>query len=383
MVVEDEVYTFSPSIGIRGTTPANHSFYLNCTPFNIPAYVSEMPPADYAATCSVKLLDRLNNPVGVPTTVNFKVEAGAIPIDVTTVAYSPGSNNTAEGAAAGVFSTIGVWPPEDVSALPALPNQWPAPRAAEPSVADNERTRNPRDGLVTVLAYVRGEEYYNDDNQNGRYDLGETFYDQGEPFLDSNDNGVRDRNEFFVDIPSCPDANPACADLEKVPNGRWDVPNGKYDPDTTIWNEAKILYTSRPSAVNSYVAAGSPPVEITSFGTLQRGGSMRLYGYFPDLNLNRPFDGAHYDYDLRCTIGKLEWETGDLQDGYGFGYERVLVSAADGTACTSASGSRCSSTGVPAMPDTLSSRATTFPKTRSSRRRTHRLPSTSPQRSST
>ncbi len=338
VVVEEEVYASSPSIGIRGTIPANHAFVLNCTPFNIPAYVSVMPPADYTATCSVKLIDRLNNPVGVPTTVNFKVEAGAIPIDVTTVAYSPGSNNTTEGTAAGVFSTIGFWPPEDVSPLPALPNQWPNARAAEPSVADGSRTRNPRDGLVTVLAYVRGAEYYNDDNQNGRYDLGETFIDQGEPFLDINDNGVRDRNEFFVDIPSCPDSNPACADHEKVPNGRWDGPNGKYDADTTIWSEAKILYTSRSSPVNSYVAAGSPPVKITSFGTVQRGGSIRLYGYFPDLNLNRPWAGATYNAELRyCDIGAIEWETEtSLQDGYGFGYERMLVSAADGAACTPA-----------------------------------------------
>ncbi|MGI5860747.1 MAG: hypothetical protein ACOX6T_01680 [Myxococcales bacterium] len=336
VVVEDEVFAFSPSIGIRGTTPANHAFHLVCTPFNIPAYVSEVPPADYSATCSVKLVDRLNNPVGVPTTVNFKVEAGAIPVEVTTVPYSAGSSNTNEGTAINYFSTIGFWPPDDVSPLPALPNQWPIPRDAEPSVAEGGRTRNPRDGLVTVLAYVRGEEYFNDDNQNGRYDLGETFIDQGEPFLDINDNGVRDRNEFFVDIPTCPETNPACADHEMVPNGRWDGPNGKYDPDTTIWNEAKILYTGRPSPVHSYVAAGSPPVKITSFGTLERGEAMRLYGFFPDLNLNRPWANTDYNAELDCDIGAIEWETNKLQDGYGFGYERVLVSAADGTACTPA-----------------------------------------------
>lgn len=67
------------------------------------------------------------------------------------------------------------------------------PVGAEPSWTDpaNNQIRNPRDGLVTLVAYVespnegfQGEPYV-DENDNGEYDL-------GEPYFDANDNGVWD-----------------------------------------------------------------------------------------------------------------------------------------------------------------------------------------------
>jgi hypothetical protein len=43
-----------------------------------------------------------------------------------------------------------------------------------------------------------------DTNGNNRYDAGETFYDMGQPFLDSNENGTLDTGEQKVGDPSVP-----------------------------------------------------------------------------------------------------------------------------------------------------------------------------------
>lgn len=63
------------------------------------------------------------------------------------------------------------------------------------------REFNPRDGWVTVIAYTRGEESFQDLNGNGIYDFpSDSFVDNGgEPFIDANDNGIWDRKETFVD----------------------------------------------------------------------------------------------------------------------------------------------------------------------------------------
>jgi len=50
----------------------------------------------------------------------------------------------------------------------------------------------PADGRVTVLAYLDGEESFDDANGNNTYDIGETFYDMGEVYRDDNENGSYD-----------------------------------------------------------------------------------------------------------------------------------------------------------------------------------------------
>lgn len=127
------------------------------------------------------------------------------------------------------------WPlagyPVDVPAHPAETGQGlvavggsPIPGAAD---------TNPRDGLVTLLAVVRGSEGYYDGNGNGVYDVGEPFCDEGEPFLDVDDNGtfdaVRDR--------AC------CDDGNQVVDG----PNGQWDGDKLIGRMVHVLWTGESS----------------------------------------------------------------------------------------------------------------------------------------
>lgn len=90
---------------------------------------------------------------------------------------------------------------------------------------------NPRDNLVTLIAFTRGEEAFIDANNNGRYDEGEPFEDLTEPFVDKNDNGTWDPNEPFIDLNG---------------NKVWDGKNGKHDESTLIWRQEKILWTGVP-----------------------------------------------------------------------------------------------------------------------------------------
>jgi hypothetical protein len=114
-------------------------------------------------------------------------------------------------------------------------------------------THNPRDGLVTVIAYAQGEEGFFDGSNgcpaDGKYNpplsagcpLGEKFVDLGEPFVDIDDDGERDSiangdlfDEPYIDVNN---------------NGIWDGPNGAWDANTTIWAETRILYTGYVEAL--------------------------------------------------------------------------------------------------------------------------------------
>ncbi|HZH02531.1 MAG TPA: hypothetical protein VEY30_02025, partial [Myxococcaceae bacterium] len=166
----------SSSIGVRGAKPSNAGFNLQCEKVNLPVYTTAQERRLITLPCTVGVTDRYNNPVGTGTSVLFKTEAGNITNEVATVAYDPEGTNATEGTAPVVFNTGpgGIFPPVDVEPLAAA-TQWPFNQTAEPqrtpSGADPTLlVYNPRDQLVTVLAYVQGEEHFWDDNQNGIYD---------------------------------------------------------------------------------------------------------------------------------------------------------------------------------------------------------------------
>ena len=314
VVVAGMVEAESPTIGIRGAMPANRGFSLQCSPVNVGAYVSPTPPRAFEIDCDVKVVDRYNNPVGTGTPVNFKVEAGAIPNSINTKAYTPSGSNTDEGTGTVVFQTVGTWPAVDVAPLSDDATQWPLPRMAEPSRMVGAAERNPRDGLVSVLAYLRGEEFFQDDNSNGTRDPGEMFVDQGEPFVDSNDNGIRDVGEVYID--------------EAPADGQWNAPNGQWDNNTSIWVETRILYTGLPVVPHSKLVPNP-------FGTIPRGGTLNIEAYFADDNMNRAqAQSTSFKILDTATKGSVSWKTGNLLDAYGFGIERRLLDASSSTDCT-------------------------------------------------
>ncbi len=105
----------------------------------------------------------------------------------------------------------------------------PNEQIGEPSRIDNlGKTRNPRDGLGTIIAMLNGEEDFTDLNSNGVRDNGEMAIDLPEPYVDSNDNAQKDVNEFYWDTNA---------------NSQWDYGNGDWDEDTVIWTQTKMLFT--------------------------------------------------------------------------------------------------------------------------------------------
>lgn len=276
----------STSIAIVGGRPSYRGLTFSCENRNVGAFIGSIG-ANVVNTintlCTVKLADRFTNKVGFSTQVLFMAEAGAIDASAATAAGTggggPGTGNV--GTVTVSFRTQNP-PPADVDPL-SVPNvdnckdpQCTQPQNdgywlpynctkashlagqttlyTEPWYTDAfGRVRNPRDGLVTVVAYTNGEEQFTDLNNNGRYDVGEPFVDLGEPYIDVNDNGKWDarlpgypNGEPFIDIPCTVQQAKTGANGCKVAgegNGRRDGPNGVWDENTLIWKKTWILWT--------------------------------------------------------------------------------------------------------------------------------------------
>jgi len=116
------------------------------------------------------------------------------------------------------------------------------PRRTDPII--NARVNNPRDNLVSMIAITSGEEWFEDLNNNGKWDAdpAEPVEATTEPFVDNNDNGTWDPGERYSDTNN---------------NGKWDGKNGVFDANTQIWALNRILWTGIP---NSADFGGSRPV---------------------------------------------------------------------------------------------------------------------------
>ena len=215
---------------IVGAKVSGRNVSIECSPRNVPALVDTdctRSRVDTPFRCTVTLGDRFNNVVGVSTTVKYQSEAGIVGTPPTTPMYpSPDL-----GKATGTIGTIGGVLPLDV-----------LPISGEYSLAFDDQchpsgpvpVHNPRDGIVSVIAMMAGEEGFIDKDGDGMFDSGEPFIDLPEPFVDSNDNGIQDAGEFFQDL-----------------NGdmRWNPANGAWDESTTLWTETRVVYTGNGAAL--------------------------------------------------------------------------------------------------------------------------------------
>jgi hypothetical protein len=296
----------SPAIGVRGVTPANRGFKLQCDLKNMAAGGDPLPPKPLKTNCQVTLIDRFNNPVGKGTTINLKVEAGAIASSVQSTPFAATGANPDEGKATVEFNTVGTYPAVDVT---AFPGELVGPAG------------NQRDGLVTILAYVAGEEAFDDNNSNGQWDVGENFIDQGEPFVDANDNNQWDPGEFYADVaPS---------------NGKYDPPNMVWDKQTTIWTTTYILYSG-------FQTLQEPPTTTTI--DVGVGAVKQLSVGFADDHYNGPPAGAATSFGFARTNparGAVTTTFETILDGYGFTLTRSLYDAANPTVGCSAGVARC------------------------------------------
>lgn len=284
-----------------GTKPSGSHISLDCTPNQIPALTAhDCLYSHYSnpetVKCTLKMADRLGLIVGVATPVSFMAEAG----DISPVATSPSypADPEALGHADGYLEVFGAPLPADVDPLPGE-------ISAPVDFGCGLRTANPRDGYVTVIAWVRGEEGFVDLNQNGQYDVGEPFVDEGEPFVDANDNGKWDPGEWFLDVNG---------------DGKYTGSNGKWDVDTIIWSQTRIVYTGLPSFAKDAsglnlltrihdLGGPTPPTptpDATKFSVLPLpSATTQFYGvFFTDALLN-PLDPATV-YSATAVAGNVQ-----------------------------------------------------------------------------
>jgi hypothetical protein len=316
---------------VVGAKPNGAHLLFDCRPYNVPGltvhdcaysrYCNAAGGKQEPVTCTLKMADRDGVVIGFPALVTFKSEAGAVSPATTSIAYDPAKSAAEQqelGHGIGFLEVCDSPLPLDVKPLPGE-------FSVLADLGCGQRTVNPRDGLVTVIAMVEGEEGFVDLNQNGQWDPGEPFIDLGEPYLDVNDNGVYDgpgspalagtryatTGEPYVDVNG---------------NGVYDGPNGKWDANATLWAQTRVLYTGRPVVLSSggnqlfsrfydLAAAPQPPAPTPSAGTasspvpflvhLGPPPTAASYGVFlTDQNLN-PLSAAT-TYGIATTFGNVD-----------------------------------------------------------------------------
>src|SRR5216684_1012732 len=344
--------TVPQTVAVRGAKPSANGFYFHCANASLPVYTTVL---EYeTTTCTVRLADRLGNRVGIPTVVNFATEAGAIAASVTTKAFDPKTpDDPKEGSATVTFSTdMGNGShPADVAPLAPTTGQYPWDlTAAEPQRLDGQLTLNPRDQLVTIIAMTRGEEAFEDANHNGLLDPGELFVDQGDPFVDVNDNNAYDGAVAggLAEVRFC-GLNADCS--------TYHGPNGQWDADTVIWKPTWVVFTGAgaPStapagtaeAPPDFVGAASPPCADYKDAFVASHSSIVTAPIFVyDRWLNTPTAGFTVSVGTSSASALTPTGVGlpsvALETFGSMDFDWVRVSAADNTKqCAIANGAAC------------------------------------------
>jgi hypothetical protein len=350
----------SQVVAVRGAKPSANGFYFHCEHAALPVYttIGEFE----TMTCTVRLTDRYGNRVGIPTVVSFATEAGAIAASVTTKGFDVAKpNDTAEGTATVTFtSDMGNGnSPADVAPLGPTA-QFPWARGQEPSRNIGSLTLNPRDQLVTIVAMTRGEEAFEDANGDGVFSAGEAFVDEGDPFVDADDNGAYDPAPAsgLSEIRFCG----LTADCST-----YHGPNGTWDADTVIWKPTWVVFTAAGVASgipNTLSLPFNPSTRIFDTGTTNgtdcaeyadaasatdHSSKISASVYVYDRWLNLPAAGTTTSVG-GPTSAKLTATTfgfGTLLESWGamgvlgFDFDWVRVSAANNTLACSAATSPC------------------------------------------
>ncbi len=264
------ISTSTATISIGGGLPSAKHFNLATTTFNLPG----LRISGLEATETAFIADRFGNfDLLTGTSVSFYTEAGAI-----------GRSGLTD--ARGITTSI-------------LRTQAPIPADVRPAPTEpyytSGHTFNPRDGWLTVLATVQGEEAFNDANGNGNYDLGESFTDLGEPFIDKNDDGCRNSGtEKNCNGVISPSSELFEEYIDVNGNGQYDGPNGVWDgpncpaagcqTSKMIWTSIKLQFTDTEPVFYStaFVPSGAFAVAPSS---ITKGGSGSFAVIYGDYNL--------------------------------------------------------------------------------------------------
>lgn len=254
-----------------GARLTNRDLGFTCAASNISALDRDLHGQAIEVPCA---LDLGSFPVGGAA---FMAEAGGFQ-------QEPARSGRCQPPSITYRAVVGQDEPVDVAPLPH--------RCADSISYDaNNRTHNPRDGLVSLLVHLQGAEGYDDDNGNGLWDPGESFDDLPEPFLDADDSGAWERGEWFLDLNQ---------------SGQWDPGNGRYDGDTRIFRTTHMLWTSAPLVTGP---KGSRMHPSASIDRVAAGDGRSLKTYLVDENLN-PIASHGRSDQLRLSADGLEMISG-------------------------------------------------------------------------
>ncbi len=255
------------TIGAPPPVAADH-FGLSCTTQAVGAFVQARP--EIRVTCNLTLADRVGT--ALPhTPLQFFVEAGELR-DVAATA-------SAARTFTYVVSTAPVSLPKDTSPHSSEIDNGLVVAGA--GLIPGAVEQNPRDGLVTVLAVARGHEAFVDANGNGTRDAGEAFTDEGEPFLDVDDDGAYDQ---FTDPAPCCDNNG---------NNVVDGPNGAYDDDVLVGRLFHVLWTGELDLNRAFIEPAGAQIPA--------GSAQSFVAWFMDSNFNPVAANGSTD-DIRITV---------------------------------------------------------------------------------
>lgn len=195
------VFAESKNLTVASGPPTQERMDLSVETFNIEGWKLSGVRTKF----TVRLADRLGNPVDDGTVVNFVSSGGQI-----------------QSSCATFKDTSGI-----ASCAVELASQ--APR--------------PANGRVTVLAYTEGHKAYLDSNTNNKFDTGDTLHDMGDAFMDANENIQYDAGEFVL----------SRGGTQTCVGGTWTMPavadtcDGKLA--TTIRQQATIFFSSSAAGV--------------------------------------------------------------------------------------------------------------------------------------
>jgi len=158
------IYSQSNTLTITTGLPTQNFFSLGVSTFNIEGWSYDGETSSLTIIAS----DRLGNPVPDGTVINLITEGCDI------------SNGSSSASCTTTNGTC--------------------------SVTFTSAEYRPENGRVTVLAYAVGEKSFVDTNGNNSYDSGETFYDIGDIYIDSNESGTWNASEQYISYVTGSDA---------------------------------------------------------------------------------------------------------------------------------------------------------------------------------
>jgi hypothetical protein len=275
------ISTSSGNISIGGGVPSDRWFGVAVNKFNLDGLNCD----GVQSTLTAYIADRFGNyNILEGTSVSFATDAGAIDTSNITDAL---------GVTTSVYRTQNPRPTD------VPPAAWET--ALGYSYIDSTgRTRNPRDGYISILVSTTGEEHFVDLNANGVYDALETFTDLPEPFIDSDDNGAHDTTELFFDWQGGATGVPGAT------AGVYNNPNGVWDARIPIFRIVNLVITGPPNfGINtSHIESNSAGFGAVS---IPAGGSEVFYVYVSDINMNTPIAGTKISLTSDESAAKITW----------------------------------------------------------------------------